>query len=192
MIDFDVTRAFVRNMLEHWYRYEWTLQGFGMLRAYLSKDLRVHIWSGPHQVPDVTLLHDHPWDFTSLIVSGRIMNHRWTPEIPGAAGSTRFLCSKIVCGPGGCALPGAEPVWLSRQTAEEYTAGDWYSQQRSEIHSTGFDSGTVTIIKRRFYEDTEHAHVFYENDWVSAEPRRATADEIGAIVAVAIENWETT
>lgn len=42
----------------------------------------------------------------------------------------------------------------------------------------------MTLVRREFLPDTEHAHVFFkESDgWVSAEPRAATTDEVTAFV----------
>lgn len=190
-LSFRATRALVRTMLEDWGSYKWTLQGFGMLRAYVSKELRLHVWSSDHRVKDVSSLHDHPWDFESLVVSGCIHNTRYRATTPSSPGASRWLCSTIVCGPNPCSMPSEpEPVWLKPEDTEYIYTGGTYAQDRLEVHESQFADGTVSLISRRFYDDTEHARVFYRERWVTAEPRDATTAEARAIIQKALDQWE--
>ncbi len=183
------------DVLRNWGRYEWTLQGFGMLRTYISKEVRLHVWNSKFMVPNVTTIHDHPWHFESLVVAGAIVNTRYDVRpVMGQYDEWRlrepFIRSQIVCGPGGgndaaSLRARGERVWLIQPGLPTcYKAGATYRQRADEVHHTSYVDGTVTLVRREFLPDTEHAHVFFkESDgWVSAEPRAATADEVTAFV----------
>ena len=79
-IPFDVLRATVRDVLEHPYPREWTVQGFGMLRTYLDPDkrFRLNVWHSKLAIPNVSIVHDHPWHFTSWVMGGNFTNVRYT------------------------------------------------------------------------------------------------------------------
>ena len=187
MLNHTLTTALVRKVLENAEHFEWTLQGFGMLRTYLSDEIRLHVWDSRYATENVSLLHDHPWDFASLIVAGELRQHRY---VVAAEGET-FQFSTIQCGPGGCMKAEPQPVVLRRLPEEHYTAGAVYLQRAAEIHESRPADGTVTLISRAFKKDTEHARVFWREGehWVSAEPRPATADEVRAITRYALDTW---
>lgn len=72
------------------------------------------------------------------------------------------------------------PVYLSELSSVTYGLGCFYEQRARDIHASYPEDGTVTIISRHFHENTEHARVFYPigTEWVSAEPRPATYEEV--------------
>jgi len=175
----------IYEILKEPFRYDgWSLQGFGMLRLYLTKEIRMHIWHPHFAVPNVSLFHDHPWDFESYIVCGALVNRRYQQGL----GNTHY-CAKIQCGPGGCQKTPAEPCSLNLESEEIYIPGSTYKQSADEIHVTEAQPGTVTIVERTFRPDTEHARVFWKQpgNWVSAEPRAATNAEISAITIAALK-----
>lgn len=189
----------VLNILQNWNNYTWTLQGLGMLRTYVSRGVRLHVWNSKFRVPDVTQIHDHPWHFESLVVSGRIVNTRYQVEpcshtlaqIERAGMRQPFVKARIKCGAGSGEKSSddlrsrGELVWLQPvEPPMTYEAGRSYMQTAKEVHHTSYDDGTVTLVHREFTQDPEHAHVFFRADqsWVSAEPRVAGPDEISAIV----------
>jgi hypothetical protein len=182
--------AVICNILAHWKDYSgWSLQGFGMLRLYLTKELRLHIWDSRFAVDNVSLLHDHPWDFESLIISGGLTNYRYN----FAAGSG-YLYSVIQCGAGGCAKTEPAPCALTERSIENLGPTEIYRQIADEIHKSVPDDGTITLIERTFKADTEHARVFWPEGekWVSAEPRPATPEEVNAITFNALKKWNPT
>lgn len=194
MNEIRLLRATVRSILEHADRYEWSLQGFGMLRTYLSKEVRLHVWNSRFAVPNVSTIHDHPWDFTSLIVSGRVTQYRFTESADPNIGEP-FSRQTIRCGVGGglvhgCEMNAPELVRLRRSYLETYDTGERYGQTANEVHHSLPDDGTVTIVERTFRADTEHARVYYNTqEWVSAEPRPATQGEVQRAIAAALEVW---
>lgn len=193
-------RPLVQNVLENWESHRWSLQGFGMLRTYITKELRLHVWDSDFAVPDVSKVHTHPWNFESRVVVGRVVNTRYRAAssltIPAAI-AVPFIQEQIVCGPGGGLAKdmdmtvSGKRVWLHPLESETYVDGDTYRQEACEIHSTWCERGTVTLVLREFLPDTEHASVFYRVDskWVSAEPREATPHEISAITANALKKF---
>jgi hypothetical protein len=181
----------VVKLLENADRLEWSAQGLGMLRTYLSKEVRLHIWHSSLRVPNVSKIHNHPWDFRSEVVVGEIVNRVYRP---GGASPTHTM-GTIRCGVGG-GLVRAEhsgtsselPVRLVLTENSTYPAGTSYSERADELHETEASDGTVTIVTRSFKADTEHATVCYPlgTSWVSAEPRPATRDEVQKVLAVAL------
>lgn len=197
-------RPLVHDVLRNWINRKWTLQGFGMLRTYVSKELRLHVWDRRFAVPKVTTIHDHPWDFDSFVISGRIVNTRYRvrpcahtdAQVDALRIRAPFVKAQIVCGPGTGNDPKAlkaagDRVWLEPLEPETYGPGDSYWQRSDEVHHTSYADGTVTLVHRQFKADTEHAHVYFKADeeWVSAEPRDATPDEVSQIVDLALSRF---
>jgi hypothetical protein len=176
---------------------EWTLQGFGMLRLYLSKEWRLHVWSpDTHAIKDVSTIHTHPWDFTSYVLSKTIDNMRYTERQPPFANvcdppfSRRMKKATIVCGSAAEIVGDVEDVVLVGGQLETYQPGDVYTQKAHEIHKSTPEPGTVTLVRRTFHADTEHAQVYWTGpEWVDAKPRPATREEIRDITQLALEKF---
>lgn len=187
-----ITKAAVKSILQNWQAYgdAWSLQGFGMLRLYLSDDVRLHVWNSIFAVPGVSRVHDHPWHFESLIVAGRLVNGIYV--LDDEMGDD-YLCQTLRCGPGGgpTNVVPPEPVKLRLQSIKAYEQGEIYAQRADEIHVSAPEDGTVTIIERDFLADPDHARVFWPADgqWVSAEPRPATHGEVKQIVEHSLAAW---
>jgi hypothetical protein len=180
----DATRAFVKKILEHATRFEWSLQGFGMLRLHLDGDYRLNIWDKRFRVKDVSLIHSHPWDFESLILCGELRNQRFAY----AAAAPAFGYATIKPGPGGGILDKKGLTHLRVFPMEVYHAGQTYCQKYDEIHVSDPVDGTVTLNKRvRVGKDV--ADVFWPagQEWVSAEPRKAEDHEIHIITQLALQ-----
>ena len=168
------------TILSHALDYEWSLQGLGMLRLYLSKSVRLHLWDPGMAAPHVSVIHDHPWDFESHVIAGEITDRIWRTENPTEHMRPNYLRQSIVCGPGGHAFGEPEPVLLRVHTQRTFAAGVLYHGRATELHDSRPAPGTVTLIARTFRENTEHARVCFPigTSWVSAEPRPATGDEV--------------
>ena len=71
MTDAEVTRLLlVKTILEasrHGGISGWSLQGLGMFRLYLSHEKRLHVWDARFRTSDVSVIHTHPWHFTSEV-----------------------------------------------------------------------------------------------------------------------------
>lgn len=194
----NTTKALVQHLLENPSGRQWTLQGLGMLRTYLDDDhaIRLHVWTTDHAAEvGASELHTHPWDFRSEVVAGVVVNKRFgicAPDIaPLISNVAQWQQQKIKCGEGGCLVGDPEIVWLTNDTPERYTDGQEYEQTAEEIHCSSPIDGTVTIIHRNFGTDTEHAYVYFPvgEQWVSAEPRPATRQEVAKITQNALDRW---
>ena len=192
-------RQMIASILRNGWRYEgWTIQGFGMLRFYLSKEVRMHIWDDRFKTENVSVIHDHPWSFESEIISGEIRNIVYeefrTPS--HNIDNAKYLLKKyhmaeIQCGEGGgLRQTRPEPIILVPVTDSTYQADESYSQDATELHESIPGNGTITIITRKFHTErsSEHATVCYPygTDWVTAEPRTATIEEVERVCEYAL------
>jgi hypothetical protein len=195
MNDHRVTKATIKHLLEHPDGIEWTLQGFGMLRCYLEPELRLYVCDARYKADNVSELRTYPWDFHSLVVAGRVENSRYVeiepddPQRPSHIAARSYLRQTIRCGEGGGLVGEPEQVYLTELPTERFEEGETYSQLAEEIHASRPEDGTVTVIERRFREDAEHAYVYYEGEWVTAEPRPASAEEVAEITGHALAEW---
>jgi hypothetical protein len=198
----DLVFNILQNILQNWRKHEWSLQGFGMLRTYITRETRLHVWNSKFAIPGVSMIHDHPWHLESCVLAGRITNKRYQvihcreseDQIAAVEGIiSPYIKAQIVCGTGGGNQAAklktdGERVWLEPGLSEIYGPGEFYRQRADEVHYTSYEDGTVTLVRREFLPDTEHANVFFRADdgWVSAEPRPALQDEVQAFVERAL------
>lgn len=165
---------------------KWTYQGFGMLRLYVGGDMRLHVWVPELAVENVSVIHDHPWDFESVVIAGCVKNVIYRELPHGIATHKR---QRIRCGTGGGPLGDGEPVVLGIDSVCWHHAGTKYWQRAEELHESIPTSGTVTLIKRKPRVDPDHAVVYHHvsTSWVSAEPRPATDAELAHALHAASE-----
>lgn len=186
-MDTSIIKPMVKKILECPLGHDWTLQGLGMLRLYLTPEVRMHVWDSRFRVDGVSQMHTHPWTFKSYVVEGDMQNRRWLRVKKGGQG---FFEQKLKCGAGACLKGKPLAVRLDEEDAEYYRAGGTYTQLPDEIHSTHAAIGTVTIIERTVGDrDPDHAFVYYVNNFVSAEPRKATQFEVLSICGEALSRW---
>jgi hypothetical protein len=203
MTDVPLTKLAVKAILERAAAHPWSLQGMGMFRLYLSRDVRLHVWDLRYATEPVSTLHTHPWDFTSHVLSGAITNRVFRKvenreELANARGFevlAQYSEQQIVCGPGGGVSANPKEVWLYQPDDDgclTHVTDSYYCQKAEEIHESIPKTGTVTLLERTLKADTEHAFVYYRSDrkWVSAEPRDARPEEVEAMAKMALERWE--
>ena len=180
----------VRSVLERAASFQWTVQGFGMLRTKLADVGRIHIWDSRLRVPLVSDIHAHPWSLRSHIVSGELLNQRFS-EAGGSKGYLPYMRSIIATGEGGGLVGQPREVWLAAHETEFYTAGSTYDQRAEEIHRSIPIDGTVTVLERQMGPPLEETLVYWPRgtNWVSAEPRPATAAEVARSVQYALARW---
>ncbi|APQ14618.1 hypothetical protein BJP27_24540 (plasmid) [Pseudomonas oryzihabitans] len=186
VLELALIRQQIRDVLLRADQFEWTLQGFGMLRLYLSDAVRLHVWSEEDRVPNVSDVHTHPWAFESYVVNGGLTNTRYAER----AGGELVLRQRIVPGIGLQKLEAPVRAPLAKLDTFTYRPGGRYSQLPEVIHRTDFTPGTVTLVRRE-RQGPDEAFVYYPlgEDFVSAEPRKATPEEVARIVGVALANW---
>lgn len=196
MIAVDALAHLIRtDILEFPERHEWSIQGFGMLRTYLAPDLRLHVWDPDFRVQDVSDIHDHPWNFESIVLSGSIENRRYRIR-PSDATPTHWQ-GRIVCGPNPVehGAKDIRSVHLEQWCEGIFRPGDTYKMQADELHASIPTPGCVTLIQRtKADKDPERAFVYWPlgTNWISAEPRPATPSEWRRITRRALDCWSST
>lgn len=193
--DVRFLRPLIEDALRNSDRYDWSLQGFGMLRAYVGPEsnpskFRLNVWSQRFAVPEVSTIHDHPWHFESVIVAGAFCNVRYT-ENKNRVGYTHDSML-IIPGPdGGPVKQAVESTHLTAQTPELYSVGDVYCQFADEIHQSIPYEGTVTLNDRTRTGGEDRARVFWKHGqkWVDAKPRPATREEARLICRDSLARW---
>lgn len=186
----DALRAMVKQTLRHHERHEWNLQGFGMLRTYLEDGWRLHVWNDDYMVPGVTLMHDHPWHFDSLLIAGGLANQRYCIAEEEEGGPATHMMRTITPGIG-LATIRVDAVRIEIAGPREvYLADEIYHQDAHEIHVSTPFPGTITLVRReRVGEDVARSFHPLDKEWVSAEPRQATAEEVREICTHSLDTW---
>lgn len=194
---FGFMQGAIKHILEHPFACEWTVQGFGMIRAYFGERdrWRLNVWDSSVAVPGVSTVHNHPWNFRSWIIAGKFTNVRYrlgTTQDSGyrvSAAPPNYHCQTIKTRDD-CVVTGVEDVFLQALQPEVYEPGECYAQSATEIHESHFEDGTVTLNSRTERQG-EEALVFWPigQSWVDAKPRRATYLEVAIITARALDKW---
>lgn len=195
----DVTKVLVEKILRQsiilreGLASKWQFQGFGWLRLQLSETVRLHVWDPREAVPNVSVIHDHPWNFSSQVVAGWMHNQRYTivPHVWGQ--QVTHLMAPIRPGVNAKLIGEAVPVSLVPSAEHEVIGpGQIYVQRADELHHSMPVPGTVTICDRlRVGEDVARVCWPLGSEFVSAEPRRATPEEVDRIINYSLNKWFT-
>lgn len=189
-----ISKVMVKQILEDWPKFEWQLQGFGMLRTYLDGpyEPRLHIWDQRLAKTGNNAVHDHPWHFQSKIIAGTIFNQRFDYGWLASQGPTHEEVT-IVPGVGGGVQEGERrDVALVPKPVEVYGADEEYGQRRDWLHITRYAQSTITVIERRGRtEDIAHSlhPLLQTTPWDFFEPRPATPLEIENVINDALKAW---
>lgn len=175
-------QTLVRNILEHPADHPWTMQDIGLLGLRLDdrREYRLHVWDPESRVGDPPV-HDHPFDFTSTVIVGELVNARYV-EDPNGIEYRRHRY-----------WPGDEHdrrTDLVRLTASATTLspGDRYRQYSRELHSSGQAPGTVTLVQFGPLEERELTVCLEPGaPWVAGLARPATPAEVERITGAALE-----
>ncbi len=102
----------------------------------------------------------------------------------------------ILCGTGGGIkdqLQGhnVPTVELGLHSSQSCVIGDVYGEIASDIHISVPEDATVTLVERTILKDPDHALVYWKKgeQWVSAEPRKATSYEVARVTENTLVNW---
>jgi hypothetical protein len=171
-------------ILEHASAYEWSVQGFGMLRLYIRDIGRLHIWDDRLRYPNVSMVHNHSWDLRSTVVNGLLVNTRFQLV---ERGGERYSGQRLITGYQTKMVARLADCLLQAEAPEVYQTGATYSQSAFEIHRTDADNGTITIMARKEDEQGQ-ADVYWlaNTEWGTAKPRAATPEEVTVVVEHAL------
>ena len=184
-MDFALTQALVRTILEHAEDHPWRMVDIGLLGLRLDdrRRYRLHVWGPGYALGDPPV-HDHPYDFTSTVVVGELTNTRYIEDPAGDE------YQRVRYSPPDEDARTTDAVRLSG-TATVLRAGDEYSQRAPELHDSRQVPGTVTLIEMSF-RDPCPLTVCTPGDapWVSGQARPATPDEVKTITGAALDLFE--
>jgi hypothetical protein len=182
--------ALVKSVLERWQAFDWTVQGFGMVRTKIADVGRIHIWDSRLRVPLVSDVHAHPWNFRSTIISGELHNQRFN-EGTQELYAIPYTRQAIATGEGGGLVSDPVDAWLVDSVTEFYYSGESYEQSADEIHRSMPQDGTVTLMERTQGPPLQETVVYWPRgtSWVSAEPKKAESWQIERAVTYALARW---
>lgn len=183
------TKVMVRRLIEEARKdhTQWSLQGMGMLRLHLSDNCRLHIWDSRYRVPNVSMIHDHlQWGLESTVIAGVLTNIRYYETSHG----NDYMYTVLKPGVGCFFKEEPKPIRLNVCNRTTYGPGKSYAQTPQEIHESDPADGTVTFMRKTPTGD-ESARVFWPagTQWVSAEPRPATKEEVETITEYSLRKW---
>jgi hypothetical protein len=177
-----LSKALVLAILQHAEDYPWRMQDVGLMALRLDdrREYRLHVWDPTYCVEDPPI-HDHPYDFTSTVIAGELINIRYE-EDPAGDEHVRFRYS-----PGAEGERKSDTVRLS-STTTTLNAGDQYGQIADELHASWQQPGTVTAIRCSWVEaPVLTVCVRDASSWRSGQGRDATHEEIKNFTAKALE-----
>jgi len=191
--DFTMTAAktLVESILRRPQDHEWDLQGFGMLRTRPTEVSRLNVWDSRYQYkPRPSMIHDHPWSFSSLIVCGVLDNIIYDVRLPDDRGK-QMMERRIQPGMNPKIIGKDRPVSLDMVSDTIYTVGGSYHQEWNLVHDTRYEDSTITLNVRDRGDRPDVARVFYpvNGEWHTAVPRPATIGEVYDICHRALERW---
>jgi hypothetical protein len=163
-------RDLIKSVLRESSKYDWTAQGFGMIRCYLDKahDWRVNVWTEEFRVKGVSDIHNHPWHFQSWIIAGSLTNEIYYPS-----GDGHIRLQRVEFTPGidsDLKIQQHETRWYKVKLATHYD-GATYKQNKDEIHRTSPSDLCVTLNYRvREGEDRASSFIKPSSAWVDAKP----------------------
>lgn len=179
-------REIVRGVLYAPHEREWSLQGLGMFRTYLTDELRLQVWDEEEADPAASRLHNHPWSFESVILAGEMTNCRFVEDDSGE----EHQRVRIFCGPEGHTLGDVERAPLLALPEERLLQGGRYAMDATEVHDTQTLRGTVSLIQRTFRSDRTTATVYWrEGPWGSAGAVTASPEQVTRITRLALDRW---
>ncbi len=173
----------VRNLLEHAADYPWRIQDIGVLGLWLdeTRSYRLHVWNPDGAVGEPPI-HDHPFDFTSTVVVGELVNTRYVEDSNGA----EYVRERYV--PGREDDRRVDTVRLLG-TSETLRAGTRYRQLAHELHDSRQIPGTVTVLQfEHVSDDLPEVSACRRpgTPWVTGQARTPTPDEVKRITATAL------
>jgi hypothetical protein len=181
-MDYSLTRALVRAILEHAEDHPWSMQEIGLLGLRLDdeREYRLHVWD-PSSTQGEPPIHDHPFDFTSTVIAGAMTNTRYEEDPRGVE------YHRVRYTPPNEDDRTRDTIRLSG-TATTFAAGSQYHQLAHELHDSRQVPGTVTIIRRTFTREVSELTVCNrEARWVSGRSRPAELGDVKRITATALE-----
>ncbi len=172
----------MRDILEHPANHPWRMQNVGLLGLWLDerREYRLHLWD-PARCVGAPPVHDHPFDFTSTVIVGELVNTRYFEDPIGIEYSRHRYRS------GREDDRSTDTVRLVPHETM-LSSGDRYRQSSTELHSSRQAPGTVTLIQFGPLAERELTVCLEPGaPWVSVGARPASAGEVKRIAGAALD-----
>jgi hypothetical protein len=180
-------RAQVRDILEHPDGHPWKMQDIGLLALRLDdrREHRLHVWD-PESCVGEPPVHDHPFDFTSVVIVGELVNTRYVEDPNGIEYSRHRYW------PGREGDRRTDSVRLAASAAT-VPSGARYRQSSTGLHSSRQIPATVTLIRFGPFQERELTVCLEPGaPWVSALARPPTTAEVQRITGAALDLFSTS
>jgi hypothetical protein len=177
-------RALILTILQHAEDFAWRMQDVGLMALRLDdrREFRLHVWA-PEDDAEEPAIHDHPYDFTSVVVAGELTNTTYEEDLAGEE-FVRFRYR-----PPAEDQRRSDGIRLSATTTT-LRAGKEYRQLAHQLHASRQEPGTVTVIRCTWVADPELTVCLRKgNSWRSGYGRDATTQEVKVITARALERF---
>ena len=185
-MDHPLDPARVRSVLEHAADQPWRVQDIGVLACWLDEqhEYRLHVRDHAVAVGD-PVVHDHPYDFTSTVVVGELVNTRY---VEGPSGG-EYVRERYRAGNEDERRTDAVRLV---GVAETLRMGDRYHQRAHELHDSRQRPGTVTVLRIETAIADRELTVCRRPGapWVTSRARAATQDEVHRITAAALARFD--
>jgi hypothetical protein len=177
----------VRNILDNAGEHPWRVQDIGVLGLWLDDDrsCRLNVWDPDGAIGDPPI-HDHPFDFTSTVVVGELLNTRYVEDPDGS----EYMRERY--SPDDESDRRADTVRLIGAT-ETLRAGARYRQVAHELHDSRQVAGTVTVLHlERFVDEPFQLTLCRRRGtpWVTGRSREATPDQVARITRAALARFD--
>lgn len=141
------------------------MQKLGLIRIPLfDTDCMVHVWDHDLREEGVSDIHTHPWSLKSVVYAGSIVDTTYHAEAFGP-----FPVNEYRIYPGEEAkVEKLRACNLHTAQINRYRPGNVYFLKTNDIHSTGFESGTVTYVEKTRELLDDHAYVYAPGEWGDA------------------------
>ena len=129
--------------------------GLGFIQLFLNKEERIHFYNKSLQATNVEI-HNHRYNFTSKILKGEFINHKYKLIKGNSNLLTNESCNKDI------ELTNKINLLVGVEKIETniYHIGDSYDMFYNELHSVAYNGNTITHLTRTDII-TDYAQVIY-------------------------------
>lgn len=183
--------ATVRAILAHPGGFDWKINGLGFIRCDLDgDDYCLNVWDRRLCTIDRAVIHTHPWDLESLVLSGAVRNRQFhvgdnSLHIHTNPHLATHYGVHIHTRPWDLddAIADQKPALyeLGKRETAVWSTDEGYRLARGEAHATDYLAGTVTLVRRTNRDPSRRVGIWWPKDDgdVWNDPSTQTLDEDG-------------
>lgn len=152
----DMAKALSDSLWDFWQhhpKYRWECHGLGMAFAYLTPDVRLHVWDKRFRHPGRwdESIHSHRWALWSTVLHGSLIQQEFEP-VDAVMDGTHVewsVANSTWADPHALVIVNGRKLTL-RQANVRVSSGEYYSMLggNPRFHRTEALDGTVTLMRR--------------------------------------------